>query len=479
MNRFREARRIVGRSSSRWSFSAQGSGSSNEYSILNDPDLVAWYDAKSSTITQADATERVSVWSDLSGHGYDLVQATAANQPILLPDMEVNYLSVPGIASNYASSPDSAAVSLSGDQSIAARVSLKDWTPSANAVIWAHFKNTVNRRGVLLYITTDGKLHFLWSANGTDFSDKASTVANTITDGASAWIMATFDVDNGAAGNDIKFYTAPDSASLPTTWTQLGATVTTAGVASVFDTINQITIGTDEAGTDAPQKIFRTVYLSGVVASDGTGGTIVFDADFTAVPEGATSFVESSSNAATVTINTSGATPAQIVAAGQPSLLWNGAAYWMQTGAITIPAPYFIAETQKALSWTSGAVAFDGRTANSFALQQITGSPQVRLHDGGADSTTVSPTLSTYYVVTAGQAADGAGTLRLNLGTATTATMSATGLGGITECCDGSGTLTFWNGQKKSKLVYAAIPAAADQERLVRYLAVMDNVTLS
>ena len=96
MNRFREARRIVGRSSSRWSFSAQGSGSSNEYSILNDPDLVAWYDAKSSTITQVDVTERVSAWSDLSGHGYNLLQATAANQQILLPDMEVNYLWLPG-----------------------------------------------------------------------------------------------------------------------------------------------------------------------------------------------------------------------------------------------------------------------------------------------------------------------------------------------------------------------------------------------
>src|SRR3990167_11268936 len=109
MNRFREARRIVGRSSSRWSFSAQGSGSSNEYSILNDPDLVAWYDAKSSTITQADATERVSAWSDLSGHGYNLLQATAANQPILLPDMEVNYLMSFAGASQWATTPSTAA----------------------------------------------------------------------------------------------------------------------------------------------------------------------------------------------------------------------------------------------------------------------------------------------------------------------------------------------------------------------------------
>src|SRR3990167_1501432 len=115
MNRFREARRIVGRSSSRWSFSAQGSGSSNEYSILNDPDLVAWYDAKSSTITQADATERVSAWNDLSGHDYHLLQATAANQPILLPDTGVNYLWLRGIAANTLTSPNQ---TVTGNQTI-------------------------------------------------------------------------------------------------------------------------------------------------------------------------------------------------------------------------------------------------------------------------------------------------------------------------------------------------------------------------
>ena len=84
MNRFREARRIVGRSSSRWSFSAQGSGSSNEYSILNDPDLVAWYDAKvASSLIQADAPNRISQWSDLSGLGHHLNQATTTAQPSL------------------------------------------------------------------------------------------------------------------------------------------------------------------------------------------------------------------------------------------------------------------------------------------------------------------------------------------------------------------------------------------------------------
>src|SRR3990167_5711870 len=122
MNRFRETRRQVGRSSSRWSFSAQGSGSSNEYSIGNDPDLVAWYDAKSSTITQADATERVSAWNDLSGHEYHLLQATAANQPILLPDTGANYFGNFGVSGNRATTPYIAAHASIVNWDIAVRV---------------------------------------------------------------------------------------------------------------------------------------------------------------------------------------------------------------------------------------------------------------------------------------------------------------------------------------------------------------------
>jgi hypothetical protein len=44
------------------------------------PGLVAWYDAQDdATITQAGGT--VSQWNDKSGHGYNVVQGTAANQP--------------------------------------------------------------------------------------------------------------------------------------------------------------------------------------------------------------------------------------------------------------------------------------------------------------------------------------------------------------------------------------------------------------
>ena len=71
-------------------------------------------------------------------------------------------------------------------------------------------------------------------------------------------------------------------------------------------------------------------------------------------------------------------------------LLGDGTTSKMATGAIAIPAPYTIYSVEKALSWTSGDVSFDGLTANSFAAQQITGTPQVKMWDGTTASASVS-----------------------------------------------------------------------------------------
>ncbi len=260
--------------------------------------LAARYDASDILSMTVDSAGRVSLLSDKSGRS------------------STNCLALDGVAGNTASSPDSAAVSQTGDQSFAFRVRLNDYTPGVAQVLFNHDGGASGNRGILVYINTDGKLHLVWSSTGNPGSptgDKASTVAVPTTDLTAVWIMASFDVDNGASGNDIKFYTAPDQESLPTSWTQLGTTVTTAGATSVFNTTASVIIGNDASTTSGlAGLVYRAIYFSGIVASNGTGGTIVFDADFTRVAKMATSFAEFSSNAATVTINTTGATGARI-----------------------------------------------------------------------------------------------------------------------------------------------------------------------
>jgi hypothetical protein len=210
-----------------------------------------------------------------------------------------NYLYLPGINLNYCSTPDSVATSITGDIDVRAKIALDDWTPSASMRIMGKWNSP--QLSYFLSVFAPGTIGFNWSSDGTNNLAATSTVAPTVTDGATLWIRATLDVDNGAGGHDIKFFTSPDGI----TWTQLGTTATGVGTTSIFDGTAPLEVGTIATGTGPTRgKFFRAQVLNGI------GGTVVFDANFessiTSLLQ--TSFTESSTNGATVTINRSGST---------------------------------------------------------------------------------------------------------------------------------------------------------------------------
>jgi hypothetical protein len=213
-----------------------------------------------------------------------------------------NYLYLPGISLNYASTPDAAALDITGDLDLRCKVALDDWTPSNGNELISKYQDNSNY-SYRLYIGTDGKPGLSWSPTGALGAAiyKAPTVTPTIADGTTKWIRATLDVDNGASGNDVNFYTSDDGI----TWTQLGTTVTTAGVTSVYSGTSRLEIGTNVGGSfNSRGKFFRAQVLNGI------NGTVAFDANFensiTSLLQ--TTFTEFSTNGATVTINRSGST---------------------------------------------------------------------------------------------------------------------------------------------------------------------------
>ena len=220
-----------------------------------------------------------------------------------------NALVLPGVSGNYASTPDSVPLSITGDIDLIARVAPNDWTPGALQMIIAKSGGDPNRQ-FNFYIAVTGELILQWFPTGSAASvlTSTSTVATGATDGSAIWVRVTLDVDNGAAGNDTKFYTAADSTSVPSSWTQLGSTVTKAGTTTMVDTSAALEVGSRVSGTAdyMAGKVYRAIVKSGI------DGTTVFDANFAAQSKGTTSFSESSSNAATVTVNQSGALPAHI-----------------------------------------------------------------------------------------------------------------------------------------------------------------------
>lgn len=193
----------------------------------------------------------------------------------------VNYLNLPGAASDYASTPDSAALDITGDIEIIAYVLADDYTPGTINTICAKWITTGNQRSYLLQILTNGILAISTSVAGTagTIIVTGSTIAPGFTNGVGYWVKINVDVDNGAGGNTVTFSTSTNPANTAVAsiaWEALGSPVINAGTTSIFDSTSGLEIGSHSSGTAAifDGKIYRVLVYAGI------GGTL--KADFNA-----------------------------------------------------------------------------------------------------------------------------------------------------------------------------------------------------
>ncbi len=236
-----------------------------------------------------------------------------SNDPLWLASEGQPYVYVPGVNGNYLSVPDSAALDITGDIDIRVEVALDDWTPSATQMLLA--KREANQIAYQLGVNTSGNLVLLWSTAGTSGISATSTAATGIGDGVRRWVRATLDVNNGAGGYSVQFFTSTDGS----TWTQLGTTVTVAGVTSIFASTANVNVGARNSGGAEPAagKFYRAQVLNGIA------GTVALDVDTSVLTTGsATTFTESSSNAATVTVNRATSGRKSVVVVRQPVWLF-------------------------------------------------------------------------------------------------------------------------------------------------------------
>lgn len=187
--------------------------------------------------------------------------------------------------SGFASTPDAASLDITGDIDLRADVSLADWTPGTNQGLIGKFVTTGDERSYLLRITTGGNIQMVWTVDGTMGTQisATSTIAVPATNTERVAVRATLDVDNGAAGRTITFYTAPTIAG---PWVQLGAAVTTAGVTSIFSSNSALIAGAWGTGASEPM----TGTLHAIEVRSGIDGTVVANPDFVAESPGTTSF---------------------------------------------------------------------------------------------------------------------------------------------------------------------------------------------
>lgn len=218
--------------------------------------------------------------------------------------MALGYVTFPAVTGNHLTVPDAAPLDVPGDLCIVALIAPNDWTPAASVAICAKWTSPSN--AYMLRLITGGALSLSWSPDGTSTLSASSTViVPSVVDGDWKWIAVTFDVDNGATGRSVRFWTGTDG----TTWTQVGATVTTATVTSIFNGATPLFIGAQANATALfPGSIAHISIRNGIGAAGVVGGSEVFrydgPTDLIGVAAAATSFAAGTGQ--TVTVNRAG-----------------------------------------------------------------------------------------------------------------------------------------------------------------------------
>ena len=209
------------------------------------------------------------------------------NTPVRLSVAGPVHLATTGLPNSGtgATTPDAAALDIVGDIDIRFDATLTNWLASGSVELCGKGSTTGNQRSWLL-LMRDRKLHFEWSTAGTSTISKDSTVEMVVPPSDRVAVRVTLDVDNGAAGNTCRFYTAPTIAG---PWTQLGADVVTAGTTSIFNSTAELRVGDGWSTLGFPSS-------SGMVHTfelrSGIAGSVVANPDFSAQTAGAASFVD-------------------------------------------------------------------------------------------------------------------------------------------------------------------------------------------
>lgn len=217
------------------------------------------------------------------------------------------YFDFAGSSGDYASTPDSVAMDIT-DLDVAIKLAEPDWTPAAHGGLVSKYSG--GQRTFRFALRTSGKLRLDWSVDGSATLGAESSVATGVTDGEIKWVRCTLDVDNGASGYDLKFYTGDNG----TDWVQLGSTTTGGATTSLFAGTADLLVAADSGGSSMVGTF--NGYIARLYDSIGGSVAVEFNAgDFT-VGEGDTDTAVSSATGETWTLHGTGVIVEDTPAAG-------------------------------------------------------------------------------------------------------------------------------------------------------------------
>lgn len=190
------------------------------------------------------------------------------------------YLDVAG--AGYAQVADTAQIDITGDIDIRVDATLRDWTGHDGTTELIGKHATGGQRSWLV-LMTGGTITYEWSADGSATTSVASDAIVADPTGRLA-VRITHDVNNGASGNTVTFYTAP---TIDGPWEQHGEPVVTAGTTSLFNSTAALRVG-DAMGSVGFANPYGKIWAAKVF--NGINGTVAADINFRIQDDGDTSF---------------------------------------------------------------------------------------------------------------------------------------------------------------------------------------------
>jgi hypothetical protein len=299
-----------------------------------------------------------------AGSSGDVVQTTAASQPLLLSHSANNYLYVPRVDGNNCTTPDTVASRISGDIEIISYIELKG-TEADRTII---SKGTTADANYILGVGTSNIPYFV---NGDLISQNATSALPNV----NIWLRVTRETSNG----NIKFWTSTDAkttAPLSVNWTQLGSTVS-GPTGNRTTTTGVLTVGkySEYTNNSFNGNIYR------VTVANSIGGTPVVDFN-PATYNASTSQTQWTSTTGEVwTINTGSATTGYKGALVDRTIVQGDGVDDLMAVTMSSKQYFSLYLVINGFSSSGNVALFNGGTANTHLIFQ-TSSSNINAYNG-------------------------------------------------------------------------------------------------
>jgi hypothetical protein len=161
---------------------------------------------------------------------------------------------------------------------------------------------------------------------------------------------------------------------------------------------------------------------------------------------------------------------AQPALQGDGSILFNGTGHFLKCDAFTLNQPETIYFLGRQVTWTLSDRIFDGETAGTGALLQVTSTPTLGINAGAAVNGNTNLAVNTYGVVAA-VFNGGNSVLQVNRTAPLTGNAGAGNMGGFTLGASGGGGSLFGNIQVKEIIIFPTAHDSNTRLNVIRYLS--------